>query len=63
MEIVAEQQRMKWKLYGSKSELQEKKKQGRRERSGETETWQPTKEEKRNGYHKTERQKGHGQRQ
>lgn len=30
---------------------------------GKLRTWQPTKEEKRNGYHKTERQKGHGQRQ
>lgn len=29
-----------------------------REKSGETETWQPTKTEKRNGYHKTWRHKG-----
>lgn len=43
--------------------MAKKRGQNCRERSGETETRQPTKTEKRNGYHKTEKQKGHGQRQ
>lgn len=55
---------MRWKLCRNKSEWQQKGGgQACRERSGETETWQPTKTEKRNGYRATQRQKGHGWRQ
>lgn len=44
---------MRWKLCGNKSEWQ-KRGQNCRERSGETETWQPTKKKKRNGYQNRE---------